>query len=195
MEKNYVINILSDYSRLDEIYRLTHDSLVDAGAITPKRDGKVKTSPHLDRIPETSTVITEQNGQIVATISITADNSSGLPIDNYFKEETDAIRANSSDRVGVIWRIASRKECRRNTHLIMDTIAKGTQLMHASSCRIWLFCIVEKHVRFYRRFFDAEIVSRKIATVDREIEIPMLLMQADVEKAWNTFNVHARDRR
>ena len=77
----------------------------------------------------------------------------------------------------------------------MDTIAKGTQLMHASSCRIWLFCIVEKHVRFYRRFFDAEIVSRKIATVDREIEIPMLLMQADVEKAWNTFNVHAADRR
>ena len=140
-------------------------------------------------------MITEQNGQIVATISITADNSLGLPIDNYFKEETDAIRANSSDRVGVIWRIASRKECRRNTHLIMDTIAKGTQLMHASSCRIWLFCIVEKHVRFYRRFFDAEIVSRKIATVDREIEIPMLLMQADVEKAWNTFNVHARDRR
>ena len=195
MEKNYVINILSDYSRLDEIYRLTHDSLVDAGARTPKRDGKVNTSPHLDRIPETSTVITEQNGQIVATISITADNSLGLPIDNYFKEETDAIRANSSDRVGVIWRIASRKECRRNTHLIMDTIAKGTQLMHASSCRIWLFCIVEKHVRFYRRFFDAEIVSRKIATVDREIEIPMLLMQADVEKAWNTFNVHARDRR
>ncbi len=194
MEKNYVINILSDYSRLDEIYRLTHDSLVDVGAITPKRDGKVKTSPHLDRIPETSTVITEQNGQIVATISITADNSLGLPIDNYFKEETDAIRANSSDRVGVIWRIASRKECRRNTHLIMDTIAKGTQLMHASSCRIWLFCIVEKHVRFYRRFFDAENVSRKIATVDREIEIPMLLMQADVEKAWNTFNVHARDR-
>ena len=87
MEKNYVINILSDYSRLDEIYRLTHDSLVDAGAITPKRDGKVKTSPHLDRIPETDAVITEQNGQIVATISITADNSLGLPIDNYFKRK------------------------------------------------------------------------------------------------------------
>ena len=32
-------------------------------------------------------MITEQNGQIVATISITADNSLGLPIDNYFKEK------------------------------------------------------------------------------------------------------------
>ena len=35
----------------------------------------------------------------------------------------------------------------------------------------------------------------EIATIDREIEIPMLLMQGDVEKAWNTFNAHARDRR
>ena len=78
---------------------------------------------------------------------------------------------------------------------MMDTIAKGTQLMYASLCRIWVACINEKHVRFYQRFFDAEIVSRKIATIDREIEIPMLLMQGDVEKAWNTLNAHARDRR
>ena len=35
----------------------------------------------------------------------------------------------------------------------------------------------------------------EIATIDREIEIPMLLMQGDVEKAWNTLNAHARDRR
>jgi len=187
LEKDYAVNVLSDYSRLDEIYHLTHESLVDGGYIAPKLNAKVQASPHLDCIPETSIVITEQNRQIVATISITQDNSLGLPTDNYFKEETEAIRASSSDRVGVIWRIASSKECRRNSRLIMDTVHRGTQIMYGSSCRIWLFAIAEKHVRFYNRFFDAKIVSRKITTVDQNIEIPMVLMQADVQGAWDRF--------
>lgn len=187
MEKDYVVSVLSDYSRLEEIYRLTHDSLVDAEYISPQIDGKVLTSPHLDRISETSIVTTEVNGQIVATISITVDNPHGLPTDNYFKEEVAAIRENSNDAVGVIWRIASRKEYRIGYRLILDTVYRGTQIMYGSSCRIWLFVIAEKHVGFYKRFFDAKIVSRKVTTVDHKIEIPMVLMQADVERAWNTF--------
>jgi hypothetical protein len=192
LEKDYVVSVLSDYSRLNEIYHLTHDSLVDAEYITPQVDGQVLTSPHLDRISETSIVTTEQNGQIIATISITIDNPHGLPTDNYFKEEAAAIRASSSESVGVIWRIASRKECRRNSRLIMDTVYRGAQIMHESSCRIWLFVIAEKHVRFYKRFFDAKIVSRKITTVDHKVEIPMFLMQADVERAWNTFKANTK---
>ncbi len=54
MEEDYVIGVLTDYERLDEIYRLTHDSLVDMKYIAPRSDGRVIASPHLDKIPETS---------------------------------------------------------------------------------------------------------------------------------------------
>jgi len=192
LKKDYVVSVLSDYSRLDEIYHLTHDSLVDAEYITPQFDGKVQTSPHLDHISETSIVITEQNGQIIATISATIDNPHGLPTDNHFKEETEVIRASSNGGVGVIWRIASRKEYRRNTHLILDTMYRGLQVMYRSSCCVCLFVLAEKHVRFYERFFDAKIVSRKTTTVDHKIEIPMVLMQADVQRGFNAFKTNTK---
>ena len=70
-----------------------------------------------------------------------------------------------------------------------DEFGPNPDLSHAMSA------IIAARASPTKSTFDVKIVSRKIATVDREIEIPMLLMQADVEKAWNTFNVHARDRR
>ena len=93
MEADYIIKRLSDYSRLNEVYRLYHDSLVNAGYIKPQANGEVMLSPHLDCTPQTTIVIAEKNEQIIGTISITLDSSDGLPSDHYFKEEIDKLRS------------------------------------------------------------------------------------------------------
>lgn len=188
MEEDYVVGVLTNYSRLDEIYRLTHDSLVDAKYIAPRLDGRVVSSPHLDKIPETSIVTAERNGQIIASITVTLTNSHGLPTGEYFKEETAAICDNGKFSVGVIWRIATVKEHRKIPRLTMNTLFRGLEIMYASSCDIVLFVVAEKHIRFYKRFLNAEVIARKMTVIDKDIEIPMVLMQAGVKKGWDAFN-------
>jgi hypothetical protein len=188
VEEDYVVCVLTDYSRLDEIYSLTHDSLVDAKYIAPRIDGRVIACPNLDEIPETSIVTAEKNGEIIATVTITLTNPHGLPTDQYFKEETEAICENGKVSVGVISRIATVKKHRTNTRLTMNTLFRGLEIMHASSCHIVLFVVAEKHIRFYKRFFEAEIIASKMTAIDKGIDIPMVLMQAGVQRGWEVFN-------
>jgi hypothetical protein len=192
MEQDYTVKVLTDYTRLDEIYRLTHDSLVEAAYISPQQDGRVIMSPHLDQIPETSIIATEKDGRIIATMSVTLDNSHGFPTDSYFEEETAAICAMPGESVGVIWRIATEKQQRGNSRLVLDTMFRGLQVMVESSCSLVLFTLAEKHIRVYQRLFEAKIIARKITTIDKSVEIPMVLMQAGVQRGWNVFNSNAK---
>ena len=63
--RDYTISVLEDYSRLDEVYRLTHDTLAESGNIKQTIDGKIATCPHLDEIPETTILIAEYQGKII----------------------------------------------------------------------------------------------------------------------------------
>ena len=87
MKKNYNISVLKDYSRLDEVYKLTHDTFVLSGEISPQANGKITTSPHLDTHPDTSILIAEQEGEIIGTITVTIDSGEGLNMEKWFKKE------------------------------------------------------------------------------------------------------------
>ena len=194
MVKDYIIRRLEDDACLDEVYQLTHDSLVDAGDIVPRSDGKLISYPHLDRAGGTTIVCAEKDGKLVGTVSITIDGPSGLYTDRYFKEETAVIRATAtaSEPICATWRIATAKEFRGNSRLVRDLILESFRIARENSCCLCLFVFNDRHVKVYQRLIKAEVIARKIASVDQKIELPMVLMQMDMVHGWEKFNQHPK---
>jgi hypothetical protein len=187
MNKKYTIDKLKDYSRISDIYKLTHDTCVEAGVILPKEDGQLITFPHLDYTPQTTILIAEQDGQIIGTNSFKIDGSEGLHTDIYFREETDKIREKVTGVLGCSWRIATHKEYRKERSLILDMIKRTFEVALTANCEVCLFIFSEKHSRIYQRIIGAEIVSKKNFSLDNNIETMGVMMQVEIQKGWNKF--------
>jgi hypothetical protein len=185
--QNYTIHKLTDYSRLDEIHRLTHDTLVEAGDITPRPDGKINLYPHLDRSGQTTILVAEQSGMIIGTISMSLDGPDGLHTDSLFNDETDRIRREVPHGLAASWRIATSRQYRSNRGLVLDLI-KHTFLarfeLHAQVC---LFVFNERHVTIYQRLLDAEIVAQRPASLDGEIFVNTALMRINLNESAENF--------
>jgi hypothetical protein len=64
---------------------------------------------------------------------------------------------------------------------------KGFRGIYATDCSLCLAILAKKHEKVCRRLVQAELISKKTASVDQEIEIPMVLMKMDVKGGWNRF--------
>ncbi|MCK5120649.1 MAG: hypothetical protein KAQ91_01630 [Methylococcales bacterium] len=185
--RDYTISVLEDYSRLDEVYRLTHDSLVNAGEIEPKEDGRFITCPNLDMIPETTILIAEQNCKIIGSISFTLDGPNGVHTDNWFKDETDEIRNSNVGVLGSSWRVATTAEFRGNRRFVLDLMKNAFQIGIENNCDVCLFTFLDKHVDVYQRIMRADIVKKKVVLIDGKREADVNMMKIDVEEGWGTF--------
>jgi hypothetical protein len=192
MHKDYTIKTLNDYSRLDEIYRLTHDSLVKVGDIEPQPDGKVISFPNLDRIEQTRIVIAEKDGEIVGTVSLTVDGPDGLNTDHYFKEETDVIRQTFNGKICSTWRMATAPEYRGSALLVRELIIESFRTAQYNSCGLCLFVFNERHVKIYQRIIKAEVIARRAESVDGKKQLPMAMMQMDMNRGWDKFNQYQK---
>lgn len=192
MQKDYTIKTLDDYSRLEEIYRLTHDNLVKVGDIEPQTDGKVISFPHLDRIEQTRIVIAEKDGEIVGTVSLTVDGPDGLNTDHYFKEETDVIRQASNGKICSTWRMATAPEYRGSARLVRELIFESFRAAMDNSCCLCLFVFNERHVKIYQRIIKAEVIARRAESVDGKTQLPMAMMQMDMDQGWDKFNQYQK---
>ncbi|NOR68376.1 MAG: hypothetical protein GQ532_01550 [Methylomarinum sp.] len=187
MKKDYTVSVLSDYSRLDEIYRLTHDAFVLSGEILPQGDGMINTCPHLDNHPNTIIVIAELKGEIIGTITATVDSSVGLNIENWFKNEVDEYRRADSYNLGSSWRLATISSFRGSRMLIVDLISKAFELLIEAGCTICLCALMNKHIRSYQRLMDAKIVLTKNVEFNQGIPMELNLMEIDLGEGWSMF--------
>ncbi len=187
MAVDYIINRLTDISRMDEVYRLTHDSLVAVGDILPRADGKIISYPHLDTIPQTTIIIAEKNQHIVGTVSLTLDGSQGLYTDVYFKAETDHVRAHFNGNLCATWRIATTQEYRYNRRLVLELIKETFRTAQEKGYDLCLFVFNQKHVKVYQRIIGATVLASKTASVDNNVKLPLVLMQMEVSSGWERF--------
>lgn len=151
---------LTDMNRLSEIHKLTHDSFVEGGLISPTPDGILDIYSHLDRLEETNIIVAEQDGKIIATCSVTKDNTFGLQSDKFFKEETDKLRI-EHDNLGCAWRIVTAKQFRNDIRLIkklIDYTAIAAKNLTMQAC---LYCFATKHEKIYARLIGAKTITRK----------------------------------
>lgn len=76
---------------LEAAYRLVHQSYVDAGYMDPHPSGlRVRA---FEALPQTATFIAIENGEVIGTISLIVDSPLGLPMEESYSEELNALRA------------------------------------------------------------------------------------------------------
>lgn len=75
---------------LEAAYRLVHHSYVEAGYINPHPSGlRVRI---FEVLPQTATFIAIEKGEVVGTISLIVDSPLGLPMEESYREEVNALR-------------------------------------------------------------------------------------------------------
>jgi hypothetical protein len=87
------------------IWRLVHDVYLKAGLIEPQMDGFFSHYPRLDCIPETIPLVAVEDGKRVGTMSLTMDGTRGLPPEDDYPGEMDALRR-EGHRLASCWRLA-----------------------------------------------------------------------------------------
>lgn len=186
--KKYKISVLSDFSRLDEIYRLTHETLVEAGDIQPGEMGKIVSFPEIDVAPETSIIIAERDNVIIGTISFTIDGPNGLHISQWFREETNTIRNASNGPIGAFWRIATERKCRGKRALVLDLMTYAFKEAIRKKCDYALLICTHRHFSFYQNFIGAEIVARRESSIQEGCKVDTAMMKMNVLEGWGKFN-------
>lgn len=179
--KPYLIRAVRDDDELDQVYRITHDSIVEAGYMAPLPGGRIVSYPHLDASPLTRILVAIEDGRVIGTNSITADGPPGLHTDRDFPDETAAVRAEGSLLVSS-FRIATSTEAREQhgIGLILDlirwTLVLATSLYRYES----MLCTFNpKHEPVYRRLLAARTLAHRAALHHAGISAGSVLMRID----------------
>ena len=171
-------------AEMDEVYRLTHDTFLEQGYCEPQPDGRLIHYPHLEGLPETTTLIAEEHGEIVGTNSMTLDNPVGLHVDVDFKAECDRIRAECralGRSLGASWRIATKGSCRNTTAVIKGLIRETVRRFIVGGVETVVFTFNPRHERIYRRLLNMKTIARYDGTVRGLNNAPAVFMRWDLE--------------
>jgi len=184
---NYAISTLTDYSRLDEVYRLTHDTLVEVKHLVPRADGEIISFHHLDISEQTTILVAQHTGRVVGTISVSDDGPDGLMSDKIFEAETERIRRQTPHGLGSTWRMATSDEYRSERSLVINLIKSAFFVCFEHHIDTCLILNVERHTPIYKRMLGAEIVAKGSTSLDGMVQINVALMKLNVLQAWKRF--------
>ena len=162
-----------DKSWLPKVYRLAHDSNIEAGHITkPKPDGMLINHRDLDESGDTL-ILGAGSDQLMATSTITLDGPAGLDPDGYFPKKMGLIRGYASG-LGSTWRIAAKTKSRR---VILNLIRFTFETALDVGMKTSVMMLNESHFSFYQRLLGAGLSeSRTIKHLDGEIEAGLLVI-------------------
>lgn len=180
-DKPYVIREARTLRELDEVHRITHDSIVEAGYMAPQRGGRIISYPALDPSPLTTILVAIADGRIVGTNSITADGPLGLHTDLYFPRETDAARREGL-RLVSSFRIATDPAWpgQNGSALVLD-IVKWTAFVaiHKYGFETMLCSFNPKHELVYRRMLHARTIALIEDLGHGDIQAGAVMMRID----------------
>ncbi len=187
-QDRFNISVLRDFTRLNEVYRLSHDALAEAGIIMPRSNGLLVTDPKVDRMKETSILLAENNEELIGTISVTLDGPHGLHIERWFGEEVDQIRKNDPGILCTAWRFAIARKFRSDRRLPFELIRKAFNQACQKGCHTGLIVVTYRHIEFYHSFMKAEVVARRKARLYDENVVEIGLLKFNVDKARHKFD-------
>ncbi|WP_196159102.1 GNAT family N-acetyltransferase [Reinekea sp. G2M2-21] len=175
-----VLYRLANETDMESVYRLTHDSFVQAGLSKIQKTRQLVHFPELDGITETKVIVAEVDNKIVGTNSITFDSSAGVHTDKFFPEETKLIRQEGR-RLASSWRIAVEPEF-RNQLKVLRALLKGTiEEALKADIETCLFTFYEKHERIYQKLINAKSLCRKTYSNEFYSDKTQVLMRVDKE--------------
>jgi GNAT superfamily N-acetyltransferase len=157
---------------LCEAYRLVHDVFVEEKYILPQRGG-LRVRP-FEALPDTATFVAELDGQVVGVQSLVVDSPElGLPSDEAFKEELDALRG------------PGRVLCEASNEAVVEAFRRtpvSTELMRclfaqamAVGCNELITTVSPGHAKFYELLGFEKISG--VRSYSQELEDPVVVMR------------------
>lgn len=182
--KAYTVREAQTIRELDEVHRITHDSIVEAGYMPPQNGGRIISYPELDSSPRTTILVAVEGRRVIGTNSITADGPFGLHTDRHFRAETDVIRREGR-RLVSSFRIATDPSWtgRRTLALVQDLVKWSLVVaIHKYDFETILCTFNPKHETVYQRWLAARTVRLIDAMDDDRISAGAVMMRIDRER-------------
>ena len=183
--RTHQISILKDFKRLKEVHELAYSSYFKNEENNKPAD--INLFPILDTSKNTKTIVVEIEDKIIGTNSLTIDGEFGLPSDKYFKEETDAIRKNTSGNVGNSWKIATSQDYKSNVMLLFDIIQKTSELAVEMKIDTCLYIFPKKHENIYKKMINAEKIAEKKCNIGDVKDVHLVLMKTETKNSIKHF--------
>lgn len=188
---NVVVHDITKIARTHEewlaAYRLAYENYLRKGLVSENVFGIRVTPYHL--LPETTTFVSFQNHEQVATVTLIGDSSEGIPMESIFPKEVAKIR-DSGATFGEVSSLASRPMA---TKEFLQVYLKLMRLMaqYARSVGMERFLIVvhPRHVPFYKRMMGFRVIgeARSYPTVCGAPAVPCELEFAEVDRTRPPF--------
>lgn len=161
---------------LREAYRLAHDVYSEAGYIRPDPSGlRVRM---FEAMPETATFIAKVNQRIVGVLSVVVDSPLlGLPSDEAFKAELDAVRGNNK-KLCEMTNQAVAADYRNSavpTELMRCAMAHGFKAGYSGA----IATVSASHQGFYRMLGFMEVGSERSYSATLHDPVVALTVEAD----------------
>lgn len=183
-DRAYRIRHVRSLRELDQVHRLTHESIVSGGYMAPQPGGRLISYPELDLSPRTSILIAVANRAVIGTNSITADGPLRLHTDRYFPRETEAVRSEGR-RLVSSFRIATDPAWRGDggSRLVLDLV-RWSLLVAIQRYRFeTILCTFNpKHRRVYERLLGARTLAQLDRIEHAGIAAGAVLMRIDAER-------------
>lgn len=132
----------------------------------------------VDDSPNTTVLVAKRGTRIVGTVSLTLDSPTGPGVDGGFRNEYLNIR-DEGGKLGIVWRLATAKAHRQNSHLVIRLLQAAFRLAQAKDMTTCLLCVAKRHVRFFKSFFNARPVHEGRFCFDKEVDTSAVLMRID----------------
>lgn len=186
--KAYTVREAQTIRELDEVHRITHDSIVEAGYMPPQNGGRIISYPELDSSPRTTILVAMEGRRVIGTNSITGDGPFGLHTDRHFRAETDVIRREGR-RLVSSFRIATDPSWtgRRSFALVQDLVRLTLVVaIHKYDFETILCTFNPKHETVYERWLAARTVRLIEAMEDDRIAAGAVMMRIDRDRLPDT---------
>lgn len=182
--RSYCIREAITLRELDEVHRITHDSIVAAGYMRVQPSGRLVNYPALDSSPLTTIFLAMESDALIGTHSVTADGRLGLPTDRMFGRETDAIRAEGRHVVS-FFRLATdpTRGKAMSSALVLDLVKCAfVAAIDRYDFDTMVCAFNPKHAGLYQRLLAARMIARVERVDNGEIDAGAVMMRVDRER-------------
>jgi hypothetical protein len=131
-DPNFSVEIARNREDLEAVFKLQHETYVGRGLIKPHPSGLRCTVYHF--LPQTSHVVVKYKKSVVASMTLIADSSLGIPGDKYFSDEMT--------------------EMRKKGHKIVELSSFAVDRAFKISSKVMMHLLMKYSLNYVRRFMD-----------------------------------------
>ncbi|HOX05778.1 MAG TPA: hypothetical protein PK280_05205 [Planctomycetota bacterium] len=172
----FEIGIANDRAGREEAWGLVYRAYLQKGYMAPS-DSRMRILPQ-DALPGTTTFVArEADGSAAATLTMVPDSPMGLPMDDLYRRELDALRA-AGRRPCEIAKLVACVEERQGMEMLLHLFKLAyLSARRLDGCTDFVITVNPRHEKYYRRLLLFEPIgeTRAYGSVNGAEAVPLRL--------------------